>query len=227
MDAAELGDEMKHATTKRTMRKIVILLTGILTAATLCGCTSDKSVKTYLQALLDTSYKNDSSAFVEMKLGSEQEAQALYDQGIDTGVSVFCRRLGVTDEYQEEFRQIYMDMLGKVRYTVGAAEKQSDGSYIVTVSYEKMNVFQPALARHQENVAAIMESWENAPEPLTEEEMVRTVYLEFKNSLMTVLEQVQYSEAADMNVRIELIDNVYTPNADDIVALEKALFDGE
>ena len=42
-----------------------------------------------------------------------------------------------------------------------------------------------------------------------------------------VLAQVQYDEKASMTVRIELVNNVYTPNADDIAGLEKALFDGE
>lgn len=176
---------------------------------------------------MDASYKNDSKAFVEMKLGTEEEAQTLYEQGIDTGLGVFCSRLGVSDEYREEFRQIYMDMLGKVRYTVDGAEKQSDGSYTVTVTYEKMNIFKPALAQHEDNVAAMMEEWANASEPPAEEEMVAAVYNEFKSSMETVLAQVQYDTPASMTVRIELVNNVYTPNADDIAGLEKALFDGE
>ena len=120
-----------------------------------------------------------------------------------------------------------MDMLGKVRYAVEDADKQSDGSYIVTVSYEKMNVFKPALALHQENVAAMMDEWAQSPEPPAEEEMVAAVYREFRSSMENVLAQVQYDEKASMTVRIELINNVYTPNADDIAGLEKALFDGE
>ncbi|MDE7417571.1 MAG: hypothetical protein K2N44_14930 [Lachnospiraceae bacterium] len=217
---------MKKTKIKK-LAKILFLLIGVLVMGTVSGCTSDKSVKTYLQALLDTSYKNDSNAFVEIKLGTAEEAQVLYDQGIDIGVGVFCTRLGVSEEYQEEFRQIYIDMLGKVRYTVENAEKQSDGSYSVTVTYEKMNIFKPALAMHQENVAALMEEWANASEPPAEEEMVAAVYREFKNSMETVLAEVQYDEAASLTVRIELIDNVYTPNANDIEELEKALFDGE
>ena len=207
--------------------KILLLLVGVLIVGAVSGCTSDKSVKAYLQALLDASYKNDSAGFVEIKLGTAEEAQALYEQGIDTGVGVFCSRLGVSDEYKEEFRPIYMDMLGKVRYAVEDADKQSDGSYIVTVSYEKMNVFKPALALHQENVAAMMDEWAQSPEPPAEEGMVAAVYREFRSSMENVLAQVQYDEKASMTVRIELINNVYTPNADDIAGLEKALFDGE
>lgn len=218
---------MGNTNIKKHITKILCLLISVLMIGTVSGCTSDKSVKTYLQALLDASYKNDSKAFVEMKLGTEEEAQTLYEQGIDTGLGVFCSRLGVSDEYREEFRQIYMDMLGKVRYTVDGAEKQSDGSYTVTVTYEKMNIFKPALAQHEDNVAAMMEEWANASEPPAEEEMVAAVYNEFKSSMETVLAQVQYDAPASMTVRIELVDNVYTPNADDIAGLEKALFDGE
>lgn len=227
LSLSDLETGMESTKMKKSIEKMLVLLIGVLIVGTVSGCTSDKSVRTYLQALLDTSYKNDSSAFVEIKLGTAEEAQALYEQGIDTGVGVFCSRLGVSDEYKDEFRQIYMDMLGKVRYTVEEAQKQSDGSYIVTVAYEKMNIFKPALALHQENVAAMMEEWANASEPPTEEEMVAAVYREFKNSMETILAEVQYEEAASMTVRIELIDNVYTPNANDIEELEKALFDGE
>lgn len=218
---------MENTKMKKKITKILFLLIGVLLLGIVGGCTSDKSVKTYLQALLDASYKNDSGAFVEMKLGTAEEAQALYEQGIDTGLDVFCSRLGVYDEYKEDFRQIYMDMLGKVHYTVENAEKQSDGSYIVTVTYEKMNIFKPALALHQENVAAMTDEWANASEPPAEEEMVAAVYTEFKNSMETVLAEVQYDAAASLTVRIELVDNVYTPNTDDIAELEKVLFDGE
>lgn len=162
-----------------------------------------------------------------MKLGKAEEAQALYIQGIDTGVSVFCSRMGISDEYKEEFRQLYMEMLGKVRYTVDTAEKQSDGSYIVSVTYEKMRIFEPALTLYQEKVAALGDAWKNSDDVLSEEEIVERVILEFKESMEKVLSEVTYEEAASMNVKIELEDNVYTPNAEDIMELEKALFDGE
>ena len=212
---------------KKRYQKIIFLLMSIVAVSTLSGCTSDKKVKNYLQALLDASYKNDAAIFVDMKLGSEEEAQELYERGIDTGVGVFCSKLGVPDAYRESFRQVYMDMLGKVRYTVDTAEKQSDGSYVVTVTYEKMNIFKPALERYQEAVAALAASWQDAEEPPAEEALAESVYMEFRNSMESVLSEVQYDEAATMTVRIELLENIYTPNTEDIAELEKALFDGE
>ena len=126
---------MENKKIKRIIARMALLLTGILMIGVLGGCTSDKSVRTYLQALLDASYKNDPTAFMAIKLGSAEDAQALYEQGIDVGVSVFCSRLGMSDVYEGEYRQVYMDMLSKVRYTVEDAERQTDGSYVVTVTY--------------------------------------------------------------------------------------------
>ena len=91
---------------KKSYQKIIFLLISIVAVSTLSGCTSDKTVKNYLQALLDTSYKNDATIFVDMKLGTAEEAKALYDRGIDPGVGVFCSKLGVSDTYRESFRAV-------------------------------------------------------------------------------------------------------------------------
>ena len=208
------------------MKKIIMLLACVLTVGILGGCTSDKDVSSYLQALLDTSYKNDTTAFVKMGLGTEEDASTLYEQGIDNGTEAFCGRLGVTDEFKQDFRTLYKDMLSKVRYEVGKAEKQSDGSYQVVVSYEKMNVFQPATAMYQEKVAELAKEWTEGDAP-SEEEMMHQIVLTYRESLEAVLAEVKYNEPQTMTVRIELVDNVYTPNTDDVAELEKALFDGE
>lgn len=93
-------EKQKEKSMKISWNKVRILLVGILAVAMLGGCSTDTSVKTYLQALLDASYKNDSTAFVKMKLGTAEDAQALYERGIDTGVSVFCGRIGASDDYK-------------------------------------------------------------------------------------------------------------------------------
>ena len=72
------------------MKKIIMLLACVLTVGILGGCTSGKDVRSYLQALLDTSYKNDTAAFVKMGLGTGEDASALYEQGIDNGTEAFC-----------------------------------------------------------------------------------------------------------------------------------------
>lgn len=211
----------------KNIRNLLTVLIFVAVVGILGGCTSNKDISKYLEALLDTSYKNDISGFVDIKLGTEDEARALYNQGIDEGVTAFCDSLSVPEGLDEDFRTLYMNMLKMVKYEVGSAVKQSDGSYNVTVTYEKMNIFQPTVEIYEENVAEIANDWANSEESIDEEEKQRQVILEFKNSMETAMSQVTYDEPKDMTVRIELVDNKYTPNMSDVKELEKALLDWE
>jgi hypothetical protein len=211
----------------KNIRNLLTVLIFVAVVGILGGCTSNKDISKYLEALLDTSYKNDISGFVDIKLGTEDEAKALYNQGIDEGVAAFCDSLSVPEGLDEDFRTLYMNMLKMVKYEVGSAVKQSDGSYNVTVTYEKMNIFQPTVEIYEENVAEVANEWANSEENIDEEEKQRQVILEFKNSMETAMSQVTYDEPKDMTVRIELVDNKYTPNMSDVKELEKALLDWE
>lgn len=211
----------------KKLKLLAVLTACIFAAGILGGCASDAAVKSYIQALLDASYKNDQTAFVEMNLGTAEEAQALYEQGIDNGVSVFCGKIGASEEYREEFRSTYVNLLSKVRYNVEEAKKQKDGSYVVVLSYEKMKVFKPAQEKYQKNSTAMIEKWKKSSDKMpSEEDMKREVTLEFKRIMDEVLENVQYEAPASISIKIEIKDNVYTPNADDVAKLEAALFDG-
>jgi hypothetical protein len=181
----------------------------------------------YLEALLDTSYKNDISQFVSMKLGTEEEARALYNQGIDDGLATFCDSLNVPEELEDDFRDLYKNMLKLVKYNVGDAVKQNDGSYIVTITYQKMNIFKPAVEIYEENIATIVDGWANSDEDLESEEKLNQIILEFKNSMEEAMSQITYDEPEEMTIRIELEDNKYTPNVSDVRELEKALMDLE
>ena len=48
-----------------------------------------------------------------------------------------------------------------------------------------------------------------------------------RDALQESVSQAQYEEPQTLSIRIELIENVYTPNSEDVIALEKALFDSD
>lgn len=218
-----MGDIMKS---KKIM---TLVLLCILMVGAVTGCASDKNMRNYLQALLDSSYKNDATVFVDMKLGSEKEAQALYERGVDTGTEAFCTMLNIPEELRSDFRQIYMDMLSKVHYTVGKAERQSDGSYIVTISYERMLLFQPTLNTHAAKTAQLYKTWADSPDtaPTDENEIMKLIIIALMESIQESLTDVSYAEEETTTVRIELVDNVYTPNTNDMQNLERLLFDAD
>ena len=215
---------------KKVMRKVALVLASVMMMGLLSGCGSfDASA--YLAALLDNSYKNDSTAIVEQKIATAEEAAALYEEGLDAKIDVFVSSFGISEEQAESLRASIADMLSKVKYTVGEAEKQDDDSYVVTVTYEQMNVFAPLLENYMATVEEMVNAWTEAAlageATPSEYEMMDEVLTAFGTTLDEVLANVTSAEPQTMTVRIELVDGMYTPNETDLYNLENVLFDND
>ncbi|MCH5254480.1 MAG: hypothetical protein J1F41_06105 [Lachnospiraceae bacterium] len=207
------------------MRKLAIMFLCAMTVVWLGGCGTSFDASAYLQAILDNSYKNDSSLLVSQKVGTAEEAAELYNQTINLQVDAMLSGTNPTDAQKDEYRQIVKDILNAAKYTVGEAEKQDDNSYVVTVTYEKMNVFLPAL----ENLNARSEDqkviWEESDEEVTLEDVYKWQIDTYKECLKSALENVTYEAPEDMTVRIKLSGRTYSPDTSDIESLSNALFD--
>lgn len=207
--------------------KIKAVISGIILCSLLTACGAKLDARAYLQAMLDLSYKGDFAAYVEMKLGTSEEASVLYEHGIDSEMAFFTEKLSMSEALQADFRSLFKEIYGKAKYTVGEAKKQEDGSYIVTITYERMKVFEPALAIYNNNIASLPETWEAMEELPAQEEMLEDMTEILRDALRDSIEHAEYEAAQTLTIRIELVENVYTPNSEDVIALEKALFDSD
>ena len=217
------------------MKKLSIIAACALTVGLLGGCGNKLDAAAYTKALLDNSYKNDSTDFVSMKIGTEEEAADLYEQGLDGEVNAILSEFAaygasVTDEQTEKFRQIMADILAGAKYTVGEVEKQDD-TYVVTITYEQMQVFTPAYEAYMDGINKMGEEWEAAAAageatPSTDEAINLMIDL-MTDSFADAVQSATYAEPQTTTFRIELVNNVYTPNQSDIVNLETVLFDIE
>ena len=212
----------------KKMRKLSLLLGAVLVTTMLGGCGSFDA-SGYIKALLDNSYKNDSAAFIEQKVGTEEQAKELYDQGIQTEVDSLISGVNISEELQGEFTTVLQDIYKSVNYTVGEATKQDDNSYVVEIKYQKMKIFAAAMEKFQEGQQAytdeLSEQVQNGGEYPSEDEINEKVYTILKDALKEASQNVEYEEEASTTVRVELNDKVYSPNQEDVEALEYALFD--
>lgn len=213
----------------KRMKKVIVVMVAVMAAAVLGGCGASFDASGYVKALLDNSYKGDSTAFLEEKVGTKEQAEELYEQGIDTEMKSITSQVQLSDELNEEFRGVLKDVFKNVKYTVGEATKGEDGSYEVEVKYQKMNVFAPAMesfnAASQAYVEEMTEKALNGEETPSEEEMTEAVYTMLKDAIKESMENVSYADEESTTIHIELVDKVYTPNEDDIYNLELLLFD--
>lgn len=209
----------------KTKIKVIVICAVLCSMLAACGKKLD--AQDYLQAMLDLSYKGDSTGYVEMELGTTEEAAALFERGIDSEMSFFKEKLNMSEELEADFRSLFKEIYGKANYTVGDAKEQEDGSYVVEITYERLKVFEPALISYNERIASLPETWAAMETTPTQEEMLEDMTEILRDALRESIESAAYGEQKTTTIRIELIDNVYTPNSQDVISLEKALFDSD
>lgn len=205
--------------------KAVLVAAAICALLTACGAKLD--MQAYLQAMLDLSYKGDSTDYVNLELGTDEEAEAVFERGIDSEMSAFKEKLQISESLEADFRSLFKEIYAKAKYTVGEAQRQSDGSYIVTITYERMKIFEPMFAIYDEKIAALPQTWAALSENPSQEEMREDMNEALRDALRESIEHVTYEEPETLTIRISPVDNRYTPNSRDVEALEKALFDSD
>lgn len=215
---------------KKIMKKVALVLSCVMVMGALSGC-AKFDASAYLQALLDNSYKNDSAAIVEQGIATAEEAAALYEEGIEAEMASIAGTAGVSDEQADIFKDVIVDMLAGAKYTVGEAEKQDDGSYVVTVTYEQMNIFGPSTETYMTEIEAMVTEWTEAAlageDVPSEDEMITEMLEVYEEILADTLANVTYAEPQTTTVRIELNDRVYQPNTSDIEQLNYLLYDND
>ena len=214
----------------RKARKTAVILAAILVAVLVGACGKPFDASGYVKALLDNSYKGDSAEFVAQKVGTKQQAEELYNQGIDTEMKSLTSQANVSEELQGEFREVLQNIFKNVKYTVGEAAKKDD-SYEVEVKYQKMKIFEPAIesfnTTSQDNINGITEKPENGEESPSEEELNEEIFTLLKDALINAMDNVSFGDEESTVIHVELKDNTWMPNEADVQNLEKLLFDME
>ena len=106
----------------KQIKKIGAVVSCLLVCGLLAACGAKLDARAYLQAMLDLSYKGDSAAYVEMKLGTSEEAAALYERGIDSEMTFFTEKLSMSEDLEADFTVCLRKFTGK-RNTRSARQK--------------------------------------------------------------------------------------------------------
>lgn len=214
----------------KNAKKIFLPLLAVLTVLT-AGCGRQFDAGNYVKALLDNSYKNDSTAFVEQKVGTKEQAEELYEEGIQNEINSLLTNAVISDGLREEYSSVVKDIFKSVKYTVGESTKGDNGSYEVAVTYQKMNVFLPAMESYMADLTAYTEEMtvkaESGEEIPSQDEISEQAYTYLKDALKNALSNATFEEEASITVHVELNGNIYSVNENDLKEMELALFDLE
>lgn len=212
----------------KKMKKLSVMLVCIMLVGLLSGCGNSFDAAGYISAILDNSYKNDSSKFVSMKIGTAEEASETYETSLKGEVDtlVYLSSAGeASDEQYEKLKGIMTDIYGQTKYNVDGAEKQDDGSYVVTITYEQINVFGPAMESYITELDSLNNEYMSTGEYPSDEELTTILFDTYIGCFENAVANVTFDEPATATIRVELKDKLWQPNEDDVLAFETSLFD--
>ena len=209
---------------KKTKRKVTVLLVVAMIAGLFWGCSSlpDIDASKYVQAVLDAKYKNDATLLEELGAATKEEVEQMHNGAINDTVNAMFAAGGISgnDELKQRYRDIYNDILSRMDYTVKDAQKLSDGTYNVTVTYRKMNLFVPAMKKVRKNL--------NKVSTASVQSAVDSIFTLLADNLeKTLSKDTEYGIEEVMIVHLVIDDNKYVIKQEDAEALTMNLLDAE
>lgn len=211
----------------KTKKRIlsVILAAMMMLALTACGGMTTDDAKTYVQSVLDASYKADFSEYTEQTDSTEEEAQQLFDENLDNIMSMGgFTDAGLSEELSASYRQLFQDMLAQAKYEVGSATEGEDDVFVVEVSAEPFTAFDGLQDEVMSAVEAEMANITDISQLPSQDEINEMVFQKMYDILVQRVAEPTYGEAQTVEVHVELSDNMYSINEDDLTELDLILF---
>ena len=206
-------------------KKILAIIAAVLCIGTLLsGCGSKmtpEDAQAYVASALDAAFKGELDEYMKQTDSTREEAQAMYDLGIETNMqNSGFEDAGISEELQEKYRQLYMDLYKQVDYTLGNAQETEDG-FTVDVTVKPFTIFDTL----NEDLLHIVETDPTAAALTTEAEMNEFVYQKMYELMSASAEEPTYGEPVTITVHVtKNSDGIYTINEDDLSQVDLAAF---
>ncbi len=215
---------------KMKSKKISMILLCIMLTTFLSGCGNSPDMAGYISAILDNSFKNDSTKFVSMEIGTAEQAAKSYETTLAGEVDALIELSDAgpaSDEQRAQMESIVKDIYAKAKYTVDGAEKQDDGSYVVTVTYERANVYGNMLDAYIADAMELNSELEGMSETEmpSEAELRETLLNSYIDDFNNALANVTYDKPATATIRVELKNQTWQVNSADFTVFQQNLFD--
>ena len=124
----------------------------------------------------------------------------------------------VSSDLQDQYRQLFADLLSISKYEVGEAKEDGDG-FTVEVTVEPFLMFNDL----EQELPPFLET-ENA-QTMTDEELEQLVYQKMYELMSSKLEAPEYGEPQTVTVHIQPdSDGIQTIDEDDLAALDAAMY---
>ena len=130
----------------------------------------------------------------------------------------------VLDEPTNALDEKGQDMLAQAKYEVGDATEGENDGFVVEVSAEPFTAFDGLQDEVMSAVQAEMANITDISQLPSDEEINEMVFQKMYDILVQRVAEPTYGEAQTVEIHVELNDNVYSINQDDLTTLDGILF---
>lgn len=192
---------MKHIT-----KKMLALMLALVTTLSLSGCSlfAQFDAAGYTQAVLDAATKAEFDKYIELTNSSTEDAQAEYDEVLESFLAEF-EAVSISDELLANYKQLFVDLLAKTKYTVGEAEKDGK-NFLVPLTIEPLIIYEGFNAEVEEATAAfqeeVMAEYNESGEMPSEDEIYERSFQLIYDIMSARLASATYGEPQTITVTV-------------------------
>lgn len=210
--------------------RFTYLVIGILLMFSLTACSFGKDkldASLYTKAYLDVLYKNQvSDYYLQFAGGDEATAKQAYEESLDADVSLLITDMEdeISDELKAKYRTMLSEIYKNMKYEVGTATENDDGTYTVPVTTYRLHAF----AGTMEKAAAYYESLSSEEQAKMDETEDFEIYE--IDAVMENLKNPEYDkETQTINITLAPVEgnsDYYGISSEDQLNLYVSMMDG-
>lgn len=192
---------MKHIT-----KKMLALMLALVTTLSLSGCSlfAQFDASGYTQAVLDAATKAEFDKYIELTNSTAEDAQAEYDEVLESFLAEF-EAVSISDELLANYKQLFVDLLAKTKYTVGEAEKDGK-TFLVPLTIEPLIIYEGFNAEVEQATAAfqeeVMAEYNESGEMPSDEEIYERSFQLIYDIMSARLASATYGEPQTITITV-------------------------
>lgn len=210
---------------KKMKRILATCLVVVMVVTTLVGC-GKFDAAAYVESCMDLLTKGETEQYAKMNDLTKEEAEADYEELIDTMMEAFDE-FDLSEDLSADYRQLFKDIFAMSKYTVKEAKKkENEDGYLVAVEIEQMTGMFDGL---QEELMSELTAWavKHGDEELSDTELNEIVCQIMYDLMVEKLDDITYKEPKTITVDVVGEDKVYSITDESYEEIGAALWDLE
>lgn len=207
----------------KNLKKYIGIMAILVMSLSLSGCSLGFDASAYVKACLDACTKGEVTEYARITNTSEEAVKDTYHNMIEADLKVLDS-YQISEEKKEAFRTLYQTMYKSLRYEVGEATKNSDGSFTVPVTTKKMIVFDTIIVDSENYIKDYAKTHRSVSTAELSEAVLDYMYTQLSDNLKSA----NYQDSQVITIQVsKTTNNQYGISESDLQNLIFSMIDAE